>query len=85
MQYHLINVNVDKDVVMEEIPNIMLMIIILQTHKIRKPRFNLRSGKGPRKKTEKIYRVNPLRFRIRLVIDAELKGIGHVSIVQPNI
>ena len=81
MQYRLINVDVDKDVAMEENLNIMLMIIILQTHRKGKPHFTPKSGKGLWKKTKKIYRVNPPRFRKRLVINVELKGIGHVAVV----
>ena len=58
---------VGDNVVVEEIPNIILMIIILQIHKKGNPHFIGRNGKGLRKKTKKIYRVNPPRFRKRLV------------------
>ena len=58
-------------VVMEEILNIMLMIILLRIHKKGKPHFITRSEKDLRKKTKKIYIVNPPRLGKRLVTDVE--------------
>ena len=66
MQHRPIIVDVDEDVVIEEIPSIMLTIIILRIHKKGKSHFTARKKKGLRKRTKKIYIVNPPRLKKRL-------------------
>ena len=89
MQYRpkLVELDEDEDVivVVEEIPDTMVLIVII----IRKWKSHCTTRSGimlrQNKKMGSVYKINLLRTMRIIVIDVVWKGIGRVPVVRPNI
>ena len=78
----------DMVVVVEEIPDTMVLVVIIHQILIKgKSYYTTKSGIILRqnKKMESVYKINLLRTMRIIVIDVVLRGIGRVPVVHPNI